>query len=396
MRIGMVCPYSFDEPGGVQNHAIELCEELLRRGHHVSLIGPGRLRDGLPPFVELGGASIPIRYNGSVARLSFGPRTAHRIRRWIRAGQFDVVHIHEPNSPSYSMLTLAQVEGPIVATYHASASQSRVLRVALPVLRPMLERIQGGIAVSEEARRWQVEMLAGDPVLVPNGVATGAYRNVQPLAGLPPGCPRIMFLGRFDEPRKGLGVLLDAMPRILAQHPTVELVIAGGGSIPGLVNRIRAMGLRHTEGLEPVGQVGPAGAAGPRPGGVRILGRVSDADKAAALAASDIYVAPNTGGESFGIVLVEAMAAGAAVVSSDLPAFTAVSDHGRAAVHFPNGNSHELGDRLIELLSDPEGRRALAERGRQRSVDFDWESVTTRVEQVYDTVVRPGRKVTLT
>src|SRR5699024_3742402 len=134
LNIGMVCPYSFDEPGGVQIHAIELCAELQRRGHHVSLIGPGEQREGLPEFLECGGPSFRIRYNGSVARLSFGPRTRRHLRRWIARNDFDVVHIHEPNSPSYSMLTLAVAEGPMVATYHASASGSKLLKLALPAL----------------------------------------------------------------------------------------------------------------------------------------------------------------------------------------------------------------------------------------------------------------------
>lgn len=198
----MVCPYSFDEPGGVQIHAIDLCEELARRGHEVSLIGPGGPDAEVPDFVEIGGGSIPIPYNGSVARLSFGPSTWRHLGRWIQSHDFDVVHIHEPNSPSYSMITLAKADGPIVATYHASASESMILRVFLPILRPFLERIQGGIAVSEEARRWQVEMLSGDPVLIPNGVDTGTYRAAHPMPGLDPERPRVMFLGRYTEPRK--------------------------------------------------------------------------------------------------------------------------------------------------------------------------------------------------
>lgn len=208
MRIGMVCPYSFDEPGGVQIHAIELCAELQRRGHYVSLIGPGTDDNELPDFVELGGASIPIKYNGSVARLSFGPKTIKHIRRWVNKHEFDVLHIHEPNSPSYSMLSLTQVAGPVVATYHASASESRLLRIVLPILRPFLDRIQGGIAVSEQARKWQVENLAGDPVLIPNGVDTTIYREAPMLRDVIPDRQRMMFLGRFDEPRKGLDLSL--------------------------------------------------------------------------------------------------------------------------------------------------------------------------------------------
>lgn len=381
MRIGMICPYSFDEPGGVQIHAIDLCTELIRRGHEVSLIGPGSDRSQVPDFVELGGKSIPIRYNGSVARLSFGPKTARHVNRWIADNAFDVLHIHEPNSPSYSMLALRKAEGPIVATYHASASSSQLLKFALPFLRPLLERIQGGIAVSEEARRWQVENLAGDPVLIPNGVATGMYRHAKPISGVDPHRPRIMFLGRFEESRKGLGILLEAMPRIVSKFPQVELLIAGGGSVDNLVERLRQAGLTHAIGL------------GPSQANVRILGRVSDEDKARALSASDIYIAPNTGGESFGIVLVEAMAAGAAVVASDIPAFVAVGQNGDSAALFPNGDALGLANAVCELLGNSQVRKSLAERGAQRSRDFDWNTVTDQVEEVYNAVAAPGRKV---
>lgn len=381
MRIGMICPYSFDEPGGVQIHAIDLCTELQRRGHEVSLIGPGSDRTLVPDFVELGGKSIPIRYNGSVARLSFGPKTARHVNQWIANNQFDVLHIHEPNSPSYSMLALRRAEGPIVATYHASASSSKLLKMALPFLRPLLERIQGGIAVSEEARRWQVENLSGDPVLIPNGVATGLYRRAEPMVGLDQNRPRIMFLGRFEESRKGLGILLDAMPTIVKRFPQVELLIAGGGSVDNLERRLDHAGLSHAVGL------------GPAEANVRILGRVSDEDKARALSASDIYVAPNTGGESFGIVLVEAMAAGAAVVASDIPAFAAVGENGRSAQLFGNGNSSGLASAICDLLAHPEQRRALAARGATRSREFDWKTVTDRVEEVYSAVAASGRKV---
>ncbi|MBB3116505.1 glycosyltransferase family 4 protein [Corynebacterium bovis] len=386
MKIGMVCPYSFDEPGGVQAHAIQLCTELQRRGHEVSLIGPGTAAAEVPDFADLGGGSIPIPYNGSVARLSFGPPTWRHLRRWISGHDFDVVHLHEPNSPSYSMITLAVADGPLVATYHASASESLILRIFLPVLRPFLEKIHAGIAVSEEARRWQVEMLAGDPVLIPNGVDTRIYREASPLPGLDPDRPRVMFLGRFEEPRKGFHVLLAALPAIVRAVPDVEVLVAGSGDVEVLHRRLREAGVSWVDGLDRPDRPGDRAT-------VRVLGRVSDADKARALAASDVYVAPNTGGESFGIVLVEAMAAGAAVVASDLPAFLAVTDHGDAGHLFGNGSGRELARRVIDLLEDDAGRAALVERSVARAATYDWDSVTTAVERVYETVVQPGRKV---
>lgn len=389
MKIGMVCPYSFDEPGGVQIHAIDLCTELIRRGHEVSLIGPGSEDADVPDFVEVGVGAIPIPYNGSVARLAFGPSTWKHLGSWIERHDFDLVHIHEPNSPSYSMITLAKADGPIVATYHASASESLILRIFLPVLRPFLERIQGGIAVSEEARRWQVEMLAGDPVLIPNGVDTGTYRGAEPLEGLDPDRPRVMFLGRFTEPRKGFPLLLEALPAIVREIPDVEVVVVGGGDVDELRSMLRKAGISYTEGLDGPGD-------GPRAGQdatVRVLGRLSERDKAAALAASDVYVAPNTGGESFGIVLVEAMAAGAAVVASDIAAFSAVTDHGRAGRLFSNGSRRGLARAVTEVLGDRGELDRLVSRGYSRSRDFDWDRVTTQVERVYEAVATEGRKV---
>lgn len=381
MKIGMVCPYSFDEPGGVQIHALDLCTELIRRGHEVSLIGPGGEDADVPDFVELGGGAIPIPYNGSVARLAFGPSTWRHLGDWIDRHDFDVIHIHEPNSPSYSMITLAKADGPIVATYHASASESLILRIFLPVLRPFLERIQGGIAVSEEARRWQVEMLSGDPVLIPNGVDTATYRESDPMPALDPTRPRIMFLGRFTESRKGFPLLMRALPAIVRDIPEVEVVVVGGGDTGELIQSLRKAGVSYVEG------VGESDAT------VRLLGRLSEPDKAAALAASDVYVAPNTGGESFGIVLVEAMAAGAAVVASDIPAFAAVTDHGYAGRLFSNGSRRELARAVTAVLKDSNARELLVERGYERSRDFDWDRVTTQVERVYEAVATDGRKV---
>ena len=228
-------------------------------------------------------------------------------------------------------------------------------------------------------------MLSGDPVLIPNGVDTGTYRAAHPMPGLDPERPRVMFLGRYTEPRKGFPLLLKALPAVLKDVPDLEVVVVGGGEVEELRQMLRKARISYVEGI---GEAGGDSSAT-----VRILGRLSEADKAAALAASDVYVAPNTGGESFGIVLVEAMAAGAAVVASDIPAFTAVTDHGHAGRLFANRSHRDLARVISEVLGDDVERAALIERGVARSRDFDWERVTTQVERVYEAVVTPGRKV---
>lgn len=384
MRIGMVCPYSFDAPGGVQAHAIDLCSEFRRRGHEVSLAGPAGPHADVPDWVVRGGRSLPIPYNGSVARLAFGPITWRRVRRWIAEGDFDVLHIHEPSSPSWSMFAMANAVGPLVATYHSAMARSRLLEIVLPVLRPFLERIRGGIAVSDVARRSHVEKVGGDPVLIPNGVRIAEYEEgpglddatVRAEAGIGPaadGILRLVFLGRFDEPRKGMDVLLGALSAIVRAHPDVEIVIIGDGDRDAARRKAR----HNADHL-------------------RFLGRLSERAKTAVLKSADAYIAPQTGGESFGIVLVEAMAAGAPVIASDLDAFRLVLGDGRWGAQFTNGDSADLARAVADVLADPDRRTTMVAEGHRRAWDYDWSVIADRVLAVYDTVRSPGEKVRLT
>lgn len=363
MRIGMVCPYSFDEPGGVQAHVLDLAHVLRAGGHHVEVLGPATDAADVPDYVTRGGPAIPIRYNGSVARLAISRRVGRVTRQFIEDGDFDVLHIHEPNSPSYSMAALRRARGPIVATYHASARSSWVLRAILPLLRANLEKIRGGIAVSELARRWQVEQIGTDPVLIPNGVDTQRYRSAR--IPRPQDCvPEIVFLGRLDEPRKGLDIFLDALGQL---DRSVRVTVIGGGKP------------RAVEGVD-------------------FVGRVNDAEKARILGRADIYVAPNTGGESFGIVLVEAMAAGCVVVASDIEAFSAVCDVASeqpAGVTFPVGDAGALARTLRRLIDSPSTRYRYVRAGIARARQYDWSAVAEQVLAVYETVA-DGDKVRVT
>ena len=366
LRIGMVCPYSFDAPGGVQAHALGLCAALQDRGHHVSLIGPGSASPDLPEFFVPGGTSIAIPYNGSVARLRLGPKATRLLKRWLADGDFDVLHIHEPNSPSFSMTALRAVDGPVVATYHSAMERSWALRMAQPVLTPILEKITVGIAVSETARTWQVEQLGKNPLVIPNGIWVHDFA----VAAQRPEHPRICFLGRFDEPRKGLNVLMGAWPEIHAANPNAELVVIGDGDAEAVRRNCRV-------GAEKI----------------RFYGRVTEAEKAQLLASSDIYVAPQTGGESFGIVLVEAMAAGAAVVASDLPAFSAVTDGGKAGMLCATGDAESFAAAINQLLHDENSRTTLVEAGQKRAAQFDWPTIAEEVEGIYRVLTAAEAKV---
>ncbi len=375
MRIGLVCPYTWDIPGGVQYHVRDLAETLIGLGHHVQVLTPADDEDTLPPHVTGAGRAVAIRYNGSVARPQFGPVAAARVRRWLRDGHFDILHVHEPTAPSLSLLTCALAKGPIVATFHTATIRSRWLAALQGVLQPFLERIAGRIAVSDLARRVQVEHLGGDAIVIPNGVDVAHFASAVPLTGYPRAGLTLGFLGRFDERRKGLPVLLDAMAQLAPHHPDLHLLIAGRGDESDVRDELPDILVDR----------------------VTMLGELSEDDKARMLASVDIYCAPNLGGESFGVILVEAMAAGAAIVASDLDAFRRVLNDGAAGVLVRRGNAAALAASLESLLGDAERRDALVRAGRLAVQEYDWPVVSQRVLAVYETVAsRVGGEVEVT
>jgi phosphatidyl-myo-inositol alpha-mannosyltransferase len=364
VRIGIVCPYTWDVPGGVQSHVRDLAEALFASGHEVSVIAPADDDSPLPSYVVSAGRAVPVPFNGSVARLSFGFLSASRVRRWIREGRFDVLHVHEPASPSLGLLACWAADGPIVATFHASFERSRALSAAGPILQSALEKITARIAVSEKARKTLVEHLGGDAVLIPNGVTTERYATATPLPGWPGDGGTLGFLGRMDEHRKGLPVLLRAFETLGRERAGLRLLLAG----PGDAAEVRA-------------RVSP-----PLRDRVVNLGLVSEADKVRMLHSVDVFVAPNTGGESFGIVLAEAMSAGAPILASDIPAFRRVLLDGRAGALFPVGDSAALAAAAAELLDDAPRRKQLSDEARAAVRAYDWSTVARDVVRVYETV----------
>jgi phosphatidylinositol alpha-mannosyltransferase len=289
VRIGIVSPYSFDVPGGVQNHIIDLAEALIELGHEVSVLAPADEDADLPAYVVPAGRALPLPYNGSVARIAF----------------------------------------------------------------------------SQLARKVQVEHLGGGAVEIPNGVAVRKFASAAPLAGWPGEGGALGFLGRFTESRKGFPILRTAFVTLAAERPGLRLLVAGPGDRSALL----------------------AGVPPDLHDRVEFLGLVSEPDKARMLRSVDVYVAPNTGGESFGMILTEAMAAGAAIAASDLEAFRRVLDGGRAGALFRTGDARELTALLRDLLDDPARRATLVSCARSVVATFDWPSVAERVLEVYATAI---------
>jgi phosphatidylinositol alpha-mannosyltransferase len=340
-------------------------------GHYVSVLAPAEFDELLPAYVVSTGKPRAVKYNGSVARLSFGPIAARKVSKWIEEGEFDVLHVHEPLAPSLSVLACWAAKGPIVATWHSSMDRSRMMLTLSKLAQTAMEKVSARIAVSEAARATLIKHVDGDAVVIPNGVNTAAFTNAKPMFGWPGANQSIVFLGRGDEPRKGLAVLVEAYPEIRRNHPHIRLLIAGPG-----------------EPAETLESLSPADRAS-----VTVLGMVAPQDKASVLASGTIYVAPNTGGESFGIVLLEAMATGTPVVASDLEAFSRVLDNGRAGITFKNEDSTDLAKVATELLANPTRRAQLSAQGKLRAAEFDWTVVAQKIVDVYESIRVPGVKV---
>ena len=368
MKIGIVNPYSWDVPGGVGFHIRDLALKLRSRGHDVRVLTPST-SDDLPEWITSAGSSVSIPFNGSVANISIKPKALARTRRWLADNDFDVVHVHEPVVPSVSMAAAMLSSAPLVGTFHAALGRSVSRAIASAPMRLYMERIGVRIAVSEEARRTLIEHHGGDAVIIPNGVETASFRTAQPLDQwvATDDRPVIVFLGRLDEPRKGLGIFAGAIESVLERVPGARFLIAGRGDAPD----IRATVARFGDS-------------------VSFLGGISDEEKESLLAGASIYVAPQTGGESFGIVLVEAMAARTTVVASDIPAFRAVLEDGRAGALFETGSSDSLASALVELLGDRERLDALADAGQRASAQYDWEVVADKVFEVYKLAIEMG------
>lgn len=370
-RIGIVCPYGWDTPGGVQSHVGDLAEYLIRQGHYVSVLAPAIDEDKLPDYVTSAGRPISIPYNGAVARVLFGPIAASRVRQWITNGSFDVLHLHEPAIPSISLLACWAAEGPMVGTFHAAAKRQKVTFAVAPILEPVIEKLTARIAVSEAARETLTEHLETDAIVVPNGIYADRYRDGKVDSRWTGNT--LGFIGRFEETRKGLEVLVNALPSIIAQYPDVKVFVAGPGDKDAFLKNVDSQ--LHSR--------------------FTFLGRISEEEKANFLTSVSLYIAPNTGGESFGIILAEALAGGASVVASDIPAFDSLLGHGMYGTLFQSENSDDLAKKVIDLLGNEGKRREIATRGKLYAQEFDWDVVAEKIYDVYEMAMVGGSTVTL-
>jgi phosphatidylinositol alpha-mannosyltransferase len=367
VKIGLVTPYIFPLPGGVNAHVGYLYENLVRRGHDVRIIssthGPQRSSEG--DIIRLGyGWSVPT--NGSIGTLTVSHRYGQLVGEMLDRERFDVLHFHEPFVPFLSLQLLRHSTSVNVATFHAYSGFSPSYEFGKRMLQRFARRLHGRIAVSAAARHFIGRFFPGDYKIIPNGVDLRQFEGAPPFARWRDGIPNILFLGRFES-RKGLMFLLRAYYQLRLEELACRLLVVGAGPQSGEVRRY---------------------IQSRRLGGVELLGRVSDHDKARAFATADIYASPATGQESFGIVLLEAMAAGVPIVCSDIHGYKGVVRRNEQAILVPPRDVEALAAALGTLLRDPLLRDRMGESGRQRAAQFGWPAVTAKVEDYYGFVIR--------
>lgn len=361
MRVALVSPYDLDVPGGVQAHVLELAGALRASGDEVVVIGPG---GSGPDRVGVGRAS-KVRFNGSVAPLALDPRAIRRVGDALSTFQPDVVHVHEPMVPWVGPAAVLRGPRPVVATVHAWSDHDRLYRLARPAVQRLIRRVDAWTAVSDAAAQYHAAALGlprGRFRIVPNGVHVDRFAQAQPFREqVDPDRPLILFVGRL-EPRKGLDVLVRAFVGLKAHHPRARLAIVGDGDERDRCQSLVPAGLRPD---------------------VTFLGRVPADDLPRWFATADLFVAPARGGESFGIVLIEAMAAGATVVASDIPGYRSVATHDRTACLVPPGDHAALATALGDLVANAGRRSSLAAAAREQVRQYDWEVLATQVREVY-------------
>ena len=367
MKIGLVCPYIYPESGGVAQHVRFLYENLRLRGHDVRIItashGPQRASEG--DILRIGvGFSMPT--NGSVGTLTFSPRYIVQVRQLLERERFDLLHFHEPFVPFLSLFLLRESRSVNVATFHAYAGFSPSYELGSRMMGGYAARLDGRIAVSAAARHFIDRFFPGDYKVIPNGVDVPRFASAVPISRWQDGTPNVLFVGRH-EPRKGLLDLLKAHRILRKTGHGNRLLIVGSGPQEREARRYVA-----TRGLQ----------------AVEFLGRVSDAEKAQLFRTVDVFAAPATGRESFGIVLLEAMAAGAPIVASDIHGYKGVVRRGREGLLVPPHEPKELAAAIARLLADPALRAEMSAAGRLRAEEFSWPRVAARVEEYYGFVIR--------
>ncbi len=372
MKIALVTPYDYPYPGGVTLHVAGLDRAFRQWGHEVWILASSsKDEDELGHNVlKVAGGIIPLHASGSVSRVSLSPRLYRRVKNILQEKAFDIVHLHEPLMPMLPLAVLRHSRTVNVGTFHAYRETSHPgYEHGRHLLQPFFDRLDGRIAVSEAARDAVHRYFPGDYRVIPNGIDYERFnKEVEPLERYGDGRPTILFVGRLEQ-RKGFEHLFEAFARVRRTIPNACLLVAGAYSKEDkepFVMRARYEGLR----------------------GIRFVGRVSEGDKPRYFRSCDVFCAPSLGFESFGLVLLEAMAAGCPLVASNIPGYRSVVSDGSEGLLVEPGDPEALAAALVRLLRDPDLRARMSVQGRETARGFAWEKVAGRVLAFYEELLR--------
>ena len=369
MKIAMVSPYDFTWPGGVTIHVSQLARELGRSGHEVQVLAPHSPsrecldRDLLVPL----GRSVPLPSNGSIARVSLSLWLARRVRDLLQREQYDIIHLHEPMAPILPLTVLEYSNSVNVGTFHACRNGQHLYKMSRPVIKRWRSRLHGSIAVSPAAMRYVSKTFPGDYEIIPNGIDVDHFsQQAEPWPQYQDGMTNLIFVGRLEK-RKGLRYLLEAYGRLKWDMPNLRLIVVGPGSPDkDSYHVLSSQNLRDVE----------------------FVGRVPYEDLPRYYASADIFCSPATGGESFGIVLLEAMAAARPIVAADIEGYRGVMQHGKQGLLFQNKSVESLAAELQTLILDPDLRRKMGEQGRTTAEQYRWQVVAQQVEEYYESCLQ--------
>lgn len=369
MKIGIVSPYAYPRPGGANSHIRETYEQLRALGHEVRIItAPWGDDPPVRDIIQIGRA-VAVPYNGSIGRVTLSVRLEWLVKRMLDRERFDIIHHHEPLVPFLSMQILDRSHCPQVATFHAFGDFSLSYWLGRAIGEHYLSKLDARIAVSSAAKHFVSRYFPGEYRIIPNGVDVELYASARPLPEYRDGKVNILFVGRLEQ-RKGVTYLARAYAAIKPRYPDTRLIVAGRGPQLG---ELRRYVQRH------------------RLADVVLAGRVGDMEKARLYKTADIFCAPSTGRESFGIVLLEAMAAGRAVVASDIHGYKRVVQRNVTGLLVEPKDPEALGAALARLIDDPALRESLGEAGARRAPEYDWSHVTRQLVEVYEEVLERRR-----
>ncbi|HID86390.1 MAG TPA: glycosyltransferase family 1 protein [Anaerolineae bacterium] len=368
MKIAQVSPYDYPYPGGVQEHIHYLDKHLRRLGHEVWILAPSSAdEDELQGnVIKVSGAVHPLPFSGSVARVSLSPRVYHRVKRILREGQFDIVHLHEPMSPILPLAVLRHSKAINVGTFHAYRESHAIYEYGKRLFEPFFERLDGRIAVSEAALDTVARYFPGEYTIIPNGIDVERFGgpSVEPLPRYMDGKLNILFVGRLEK-RKGFRYLLRAFPYVKAALPQARLLVVGAYDKDDKKPFVR-YARRH------------------RLRDVKFIGYAPAEEIPRYYRTAHLFCAPSTGFESFGIVLLEAMASGVPIVASDIPGYRCVLTHGREGLLVEPESERALAEAIIRLLRDPDLCQWMGQQGRAKACQYSWEKIARRVLDYYE------------